>query len=189
MENAEDVKGLRQAWFGLVDPGDVGDRGCDGWSSEAAHGGWGVVADAGVAVVVVVVVEEVVGEGSGVGEAGESLRESGCVLEGLELGFGVGVVVGAVRSAVGAGDAEVGEELGDGSRGHGAAAVGDPTVRTAAGSYVLNTSTTVRQRDSFVLLLSVTGGGTLQRLGDEPWGPAPALLATDESDLSANASG
>ncbi len=90
---------------------------------------------------------------------------------------------------MGAGDAEVGEELGDGSRGHGAAAVGDPTDRTAAGSYALNTSTTVRQRDSFVLLLDVKGGGTLQ-LGSvtSTWGTAPAPLATDESDLSANAS-
>ncbi len=58
----------------------------DGVVVAVVDAGWGVVADAGVAVVaVVVVVEEVVGEGSGAGEAGESLRESGCVLQCLEL--------------------------------------------------------------------------------------------------------
>jgi hypothetical protein len=94
---------LRQIRFGLVDPGSRGDGGC-GWSAVKAVGvgrvgvvedglavsadrcvvaavdaGWGVVADAGVVVVVVVVVvvEELVGERSGgVGQAGESLRES-----------------------------------------------------------------------------------------------------------------
>ena len=93
----------------MVDPGDVGNLGCDGWSAEAVgfvgvgmvedglavladgvvvavvNAGRGVVADAGVSVVVVVVVEELVGEGSGVGEAGESFGEPGCVLQCLEL--------------------------------------------------------------------------------------------------------
>jgi hypothetical protein len=79
-------RGVRQVWLGRVDPGDVGDLGCDGWSSEAVgfegvgvvedglavgsdgvvvavvDAGGGVVADAGVAVVVVVVVEELVDE-------------------------------------------------------------------------------------------------------------------------------
>ena len=111
----------------MVDPGDVGDVGCFGWSSEAVgfegvgvvedglavgadgvvvavvDAGWGVVADAGVAVVVVVVVEERVDEAAGVGEAGEACRESWRVFEGLELGFAVGVVVGDVRSASGSG--------------------------------------------------------------------------------------
>src|SRR6478735_8294014 len=82
--------GVRQIWFGLVDPGDVGNLGCDGWSAEAVgfegvgmvedglavladgvvvavvNAGRGVVADAGVPVVVVVVAEELIDEGSGV---------------------------------------------------------------------------------------------------------------------------
>jgi hypothetical protein len=49
----------------------------------AVDAGWGVVADAGVAVVVVVVVEKLVGERSGVGQAGESLRESWVVFRVL----------------------------------------------------------------------------------------------------------
>jgi hypothetical protein len=44
-----------------------------------------VVADAGVAVLVVVVLEEVVCEGSCMVEAGESVGESWRVLDGLEL--------------------------------------------------------------------------------------------------------
>jgi hypothetical protein len=91
---------LRQIRFGLVDPGDVGHVGYLGWPAEAvglggvdvvedglavpADGvvvavvdtGWGVVADAGVAVVVVVVGEELVGERSCVGEGGEPGGES-----------------------------------------------------------------------------------------------------------------
>lgn len=102
-------RGVRQIWLGLVDPGDVGDLGCFGWSSEAVgfecvgvvedglavgsdgvvvavvDAGGCVVADAGVAVVVVVVVEEGVGEAAGVGEAGEPFGEAGCVLQGFEL--------------------------------------------------------------------------------------------------------
>ena len=103
-------RGARQVWFGRVDPGYVGDLGCGGWSAEAVgfegvgvvedglavgsdgvvvsvvDAGGGVVADAGVAVVVVVVVgEELVDEEAGVGEAGEAFGESGCVLERLQL--------------------------------------------------------------------------------------------------------
>jgi hypothetical protein len=72
----------------------------DGGVVAEVDAGWGVVADAGVSVVVVVVGEEVVGEGSGVGEAGEAFGESWCGLQGLELGLGERVVV---------------EELGDGA--------------------------------------------------------------------------
>jgi hypothetical protein len=73
----------------------------------------GVVADAGVAVVVVVVVgEERVDEGPCVGEAGEAFGEPWCVLRVFELGFGERVVVGHVGPGVGAGAAQVGEELG-----------------------------------------------------------------------------
>ena len=95
--------GVRQVWFGWVDPGDVGDLGCLWWSAEsvgvggvgvvedglavcadgvvvaAVDAGGGVVADAGVAVVVVVVGEERVDEGPCVGEAGEAFGEPWCV--------------------------------------------------------------------------------------------------------------
>ena len=84
----------------------------DGVVVAAVDAGGGVVADAGVAVVVVVVGEERVDEGPCVGEAGEAFGEPWCVFEGLELGFGERVVVGHVGPGVGAGDAQVGEELG-----------------------------------------------------------------------------
>ena len=51
--------------------------GADGVGSSVVDVGWGVEADAGVAVLVVVVGEELVDEGSGSGEAGEPFRESG----------------------------------------------------------------------------------------------------------------
>jgi hypothetical protein len=57
----------------------------------------GVQADAGVAVVMVVIVEEGVAEGAGVFDAAEVGWEGGAVLEGLVDRFGVGVVVGDVR--------------------------------------------------------------------------------------------
>jgi hypothetical protein len=67
--------------------------------------GRGVVADARVAVVMVVGVEEVVGEGAGVLERAEAFGEGGAVLEGLEAGLAVGVVVRYVGPGVGASDA------------------------------------------------------------------------------------
>ena len=51
-------------------------------------------------------------------------REAGPVLERLELRLAVGVVGGGVGPVVGLGDAEVGEQEGDGLGGHRAAAVG-----------------------------------------------------------------
>jgi hypothetical protein len=62
----------------------------------------------------VVVLEKLSAEGPGVGDAAESFRECRAVLQGLESGLGVRVVVGDVRSAVGAGHAQLGEEHGDG---------------------------------------------------------------------------
>jgi hypothetical protein len=53
------------------------------WPWWTLAGVW--VADAGVAVVVVVVVEELVDEVAGVGEAGEAFGEERCVLQRLEL--------------------------------------------------------------------------------------------------------
>jgi hypothetical protein len=84
----------------------------------------GVIADAGVAVGVVVPVEEDLTEGSGVGEGPEAFGELGPVLEGLELALAVGVVVADVGPAVGLGHSEIGEEQGDGLGGHGGPSVG-----------------------------------------------------------------
>ena len=66
----------------------------------------------------VVVIEELGAERSGVLEVGEVRRERWAVFEGFEVGFGVGVVVGDVGSAVAAGDAEIGEQERDGFRCH-----------------------------------------------------------------------
>ena len=73
--------------------------------------GWGVHADPGVAVLVVVVGEELLGERAGVGQGPEAVGEDRGVLQGLERRLAVGVVVGHVRSGVGAGHAEVDEQL------------------------------------------------------------------------------
>ena len=65
--------------------------------------GGGVQAEAAVAVVVVVPGEELLAVGSGGLDRGEAAGEAGPVLEGLELGFGVGVVVADVRAGSGTG--------------------------------------------------------------------------------------
>ena len=67
-----------------------------------------------MAVLVVVVVEEPGAEGPGVLDRTEPLREGGEVLEGLEAGLGVEVVVGDV----GAGHPQVQERLGHRLGGH-----------------------------------------------------------------------
>src|SRR3546814_25750 len=111
--------------LGRVDPFGLGDLGCawrpaesfgtcgvGGIEDDLAGGsdlvgaavvnvGGGVEPDAGVAVVVVVVLEERVAERPGVVEAGEALRERRRVLQRLELGFAEGVVVAHVGSAGG----------------------------------------------------------------------------------------
>ena len=53
-------------------------------------------------------------EGAGVLDRAEAVGELGTVLEGFELAFGEGVVVGDARAAVALGDAEVGQEKGQG---------------------------------------------------------------------------
>ena len=84
----------------------------------------GVQADAGVAVLMVVVVEELGAEGSGVFDGPEAGGERRAVLEGFVDRFAVGVVVADMRSGVGAPDAEIGEELGDALGGHRRAPIG-----------------------------------------------------------------
>lgn len=67
-----------------------------------------------MAVLVVVVVEELFVLGLGVVEGVEVVGLCGVVFECLEVCFDVGVVVGDVWLVVGVGDVEVFEELGDG---------------------------------------------------------------------------
>ena len=77
-------------------------------------GGGGQQSNSPMAVLFVVPVKEAAAEVEAVVIADESVWEVGPVLEGLELAFGEGVVVADVGSAVRLGDAEGGQELGDG---------------------------------------------------------------------------
>jgi hypothetical protein len=86
--------------------------------------GRGQQPDPAVAVLDVVPAEEPLAEPTGVLDAAEPLREGRMVLEGLELAFAVGVVVGNMRAAVGPGDAQVGQQHGDRLGGHRGAPVG-----------------------------------------------------------------
>jgi hypothetical protein len=73
--------------------------------------GRGVEPDAGVAVDVVVVVEELDAEHSRVGDRAEPFGERRAVFQRLELSFGVRVVVRDVRSRMRSGDTEIDEQL------------------------------------------------------------------------------
>ncbi len=74
--------------------------GDDGFGLPIVDGGGGHKPDAGVVVLVVVVVNEVVEPSAGVFDAGETVFWVGVVVfDGFELGFGIGVVVGGSRSA------------------------------------------------------------------------------------------
>jgi len=95
-----------------------GSVGSDPGRGAVVNGGWGVQTDAAVAVFVVVVGEELLAEHPGGLDRPEVSRERRAVLEGLERGFAVGVVVAHVWAAVRPGDTEIDEELGDGFGGH-----------------------------------------------------------------------
>ena len=69
--------------------------------------GWGVQPDPAVAVLMVVVAEEPLAERARVGQRAEVLREDGRVLQGLECGLAVRVVVADSGPGVGAGHAQV----------------------------------------------------------------------------------
>ena len=81
-------------------------------------------AEAGVVVLVVVPVEELLSPDSSVEQAAEAFGESRMVLHGLELGFGEGVVVGRTRPGQAWPYAQVAEEQRQGFGGHRPAAVG-----------------------------------------------------------------
>jgi len=65
-------------------------------------------ADAGVMVLDVVPGEEDLAEGAGVLDGSETIGKLGPVLQGFELAFREGIVIGDVRAAVGFGDTQVG---------------------------------------------------------------------------------
>ncbi len=90
----------------------------DGVSASVVDVCGGVQSDPGVAMLVAVPAEEPVAEDAGVLDAAEPVGEVRPVLQGLELRLGVGVVIRAVRPAVGLGDSEVGEQERDRFGGH-----------------------------------------------------------------------
>ena len=81
-------------------------------------------ADARVPVLVVVVGEEDVAEVAGLMECLEAAGEGRAVFEGLELRFGVRVIVRHVRPGVAAADLQVRQQAGDRLRGHRGAVAG-----------------------------------------------------------------
>ena len=78
-------------------------RGLDGWGAAVVDVGGGVQAEPAVAVLVVVPAEEFLAVRPGGLDRGEAGRESRPVLQGLELRFGVGIVVADVRAGNGTG--------------------------------------------------------------------------------------
>jgi len=133
---------------GRVDPGGSGQRWRDGGLPDEAFGMSGAggrehllasavlmgrlagvdglrgeEADAGVAMLGVVPGEEAATERTSILQTAEASGEVRSILEGLELGFGEGVVVGGMGAAVTLRDPQVNEQPGDGFGGHGGAAI------------------------------------------------------------------
>jgi len=79
---------------------------------------------AGVAMLLVVPLKELLAKGAAVLDAAEAIRELRAVLHGAELAFRIRVVVGNIRPAVGLGNAQVGHQKGDRFGSHDLAAVG-----------------------------------------------------------------
>jgi hypothetical protein len=88
------------------------------------HGGWGHQADAGMAVRVVVPVDEHAAVTAGMVDVVEPGGELGPVLQGLEARLRVGVVAGGVRATMALRDAEIRQEKSYGLGALGRAAVG-----------------------------------------------------------------
>ena len=112
--------------FGAGGEGVVEDllaAGLDRPRGAVVDGGGCMKADAGMAVLGVIESEEGAAESSCVFQGLEAAGECRAVLEGLELRFAVGVVVGDVRPGMGFLDPQVGQELGDGLGGHRGAVV------------------------------------------------------------------
>jgi hypothetical protein len=75
-------------------------------------------AQSGMAVLVVIPGEELLGEGTGILERPKAFRETGSLFQGPEVAFRIWVVVGNMRPAVGFGDPQIRHEKGDGFGGH-----------------------------------------------------------------------
>lgn len=78
--------------------------------------------------------EEPLAEGPRVLDRAEQIREAGPVLEGLEVGLGIRIVVARVRPAVALDDAEVGKQERDRLGVHRAAPIGVGRERVPADS-------------------------------------------------------
>ena len=88
------------------------------------NGRWRHHADATVAMLRVVPIEEALAMGAGILDAAEAFRKVGAIFQGPELRLRERVVVGDVGSAVGLGDVQIDQQLRDGLGAHAGAAVG-----------------------------------------------------------------
>ena len=76
------------------------------------HHGRGHHADSGMTMLVVVPSKEGLAESTGILNRTETIWKFGTVLHGAELAFRIRIIVGSVGSAVGLGDAEIGQQEG-----------------------------------------------------------------------------
>ena len=74
--------------------------GQDRFSLARVDHGWGEQAETGVAVLLVVPREELLAESAAVLDTAEAVGEIGAILQGSELAFRIGIVVGDVRPAM-----------------------------------------------------------------------------------------
>src|SRR5271166_237275 len=100
--------------------------------------------DPRMVMVLVVPVEELAAEASGVLDTAETFWEARLILQGLEVAFRKRVVVGRVRAVMRPGDAEVSEQERGGFRLHWAAAIG--VQRELTGRHVMFFDRIVEQR-------------------------------------------
>jgi hypothetical protein len=66
--------------------------------------------DPGMVVVLVVPIEELAAETSGILHAAEAFGEAGLILQGFEVALGERVIVGRMRAVMRAGDAQIGQQ-------------------------------------------------------------------------------
>ena len=171
----------------VAEPGGVGGVGGvegDGALGADLGGGavvdrrWGVQPDAGVAVDVVVVIEEHGAERPGVFDRAEAAGKRRAVLEGLEVRLRIGVVVADVWAAVAAGDAEVDEQLGDGLGGHRRAPVGMQGELVASMPWAASVSA-----------MNASASSPVSAGGDHPADDVAAEDVDDHEQLVVDASG
>ncbi len=108
----------------------------DGFGLAKMHHGRGKQTECRVAVFFVVPAEKLLAEGAAILDAAEAMREIGTVLQGSELAFGIGIVVGNVRPAMRLSDSQIGHKKGQRLGGHNPTAVG-VEVELAGGDVML----------------------------------------------------